>query len=322
MKHEYAKHLKAMTSSLSRCSLVLILGFVGIDIVCSFFAFPVLREHDTFKNVSYKYAVESNSSDAPYSKLFKTDNLITFDNGERRRMNLNVYVLLGNDGPIIDMLEQNEIAISRKAADDLGVDIGNRIRAEYSIYSEPVEYTIKAIIPYASDMYGVKDSRDFSFAIVGHSEELVSHTKGKTVYFLNESEYDIYMRDMISYTRCYDTREDLAFLRHETFFCYFVLGIVIVVFVVAIQIWMNTKICKEALKYYYDGFSVQAVRMIEGRDRMVFFGIPVLLEIAWIICKLIGSEGLLNPLICVIVALTMSVIFFEFIGSRKYGKAN
>lgn len=322
MIDEYRSHFKAMIPSLAWLFCVLVMGFVFWNIVFLEIIYPLQRELDYIKESGYSYVVESSNDYEEYSHLKKLENLITFTNEQGKRSNVNTYISVGQSSWDEWNLQENEIAISQKMADKLDLSIGSKVSAYYPIYDQPMEYEVKAVLPYASDLYNILENQDFSYAVVGDDGVLINRAKGIWIYFLNSQEYEEYYERGNSYINRFDLSEETDDLFMQIIIRYAVMLILMISLVTAVAMLMHKEINREVLKYYYDGYGIRQVKGIDRRDHFFFYGVPCVAQIIWMKFLIRKAEYPISFFICVFVILVSMLFITIFVGGRKYGKAN
>ena len=322
MVDEYRNHFKAMIPSMAWLFCVLVIGFVLWDIFFSQIIYPLQKELDYIKESGYSYVVESSNDYEGYSRLKKLDNIITFTNKQGKRSNVNIYIPVGQSSWDELDLQENEIAISKKLADKLNLSIKSIVSADYPIYDQPMEYEVKVILPYASDLYNILENQDFSYAVVGDNGVLLNHSKGIWTYFLNPQEYEEYYKRDNSYINRFDLSEEKDDLFAQVTVRYVVMLILMIILVITVAVLMHKEINREVLKYYYDGYEISHVKQIDRRDHFLFYGIPCVFQIILMGVLIRRAEYPLALFICVFVILLIILFITIFVGGRKYGKAN
>lgn len=322
MFDEYKAHLKAMTPSLAFLSGMLVIGFVIWNTIFFFFVYPYQRELGFLNETKYTHVIESSNDCGAYTRLKKLDSIITFTNGDGKRFNVNTYVpietsLLGD----LD-LGKGDICISQKMAEKLGLSIGSRVKADYPVYDKPVEYDVRAIFPYASDLYNNLDNQDFSFVIVSDDGVLLNKTKGTVIYFLDDKSFNDYSSNEYSYFNRYDISLEKKAISIRTSILCIVMIILLIALLVSIAVLIHKEINIEVLKYYYDGYETSTVKSIDRRDHLVFLGTPIIIQIVWMsLGRLFASYPFVFFAITVTILLIMLIIT-TFVGGMKYGKAD
>ena len=322
MAEEYRSHFKAMIPSLAWLFCALVMGFVLWDIAFSGIIYPLQREVDYINESKYSFVIESSNDYGDYSRLKKLDNIITFTNEQGKRLNANTYIpvetaLLGEWN-----LQKNEIAVSQKLADKLSLSVGSMVSADYPVYDQPMEYEVKVILPYASDLYNMMDSQDFSYAVVGDDGVLLNQAKGTWTYFLNAQENEEYYEKNNSYINRFDLAEEKENLYIVIAVRYAALVVIMLTLVVTIAVLMHKEINREVLKYYYDGYEICHVKRIDRKDHFFFYGIPCIVQIIWVALFIRKAEYPIAFFLCVFVILFSMHFITMFVGGRKYGKAN
>lgn len=322
MVDEYRSHFKAMIPSLAWLFSVLVMGFILWDIAFSSLVYPFQKELDYINESRYSYVVESSNDYEKYSRLKKLDNIITFTNDQGKRLNVNTYLpietaMLGEWD-----LQANEIAVSQKLADKLGLSVGSIVSADYPVYDQPMEYEVKTILPYASDLYNATDSQDFSYALVGDDGVLMNQAKGIWTYFLSPQEYEEYYAENNSYINRFDLSEEKENLSIKIIIRYAVLVVFMLALVITVAMLMHKEINREVIKYYYDGYEIYQVKRIDHRDHFFFYGIPCIAQMICMGFIIRKAEYPIAFFLCVFVILVTMLFITMFVGGRKYGKAN
>ena len=95
---------------------------------------------------------------------------------------------------------------------------------------------------------------------------------------------------------------------------------IMIIMVIAIAILMHIEINKEVLKYYYDGYPISAVKIFDRVDHVVYFGLPVLLQIVYMCIhkNVLYSDVFFISIVTMLVIVALITIF---VGGHKYGKA-
>lgn len=322
MIYEYGKHLRAIFPSLVWHFVTLVIGFVVWNFLFLTWVHPVQKEYSSLKQARYTDVVESSDSVESYLNLKKLNNIITFNNSEQERMNINTYIARGK-GLLENLsLNEHEAAISVKMAEKLKLSMGDRVWAEYPIYDEPIEYVVTDILPYASDFYDVMNNQDFSYAVIGDDGTLFNQAQGKTVYFLGFKEYNEFMLNGYSYSNRFNINDECTSMRFHINLLYAIMLSLLIIFVAIMLYLANREICKEVLKYYYDGFDINVVKMMDRIDHLLICGLPIIFEIAWLLFE-ISSMGIsIIFFVCTIIIFSIALIVTTFAGGWKFGKAN
>ena len=322
MVDEYRNHLKSMIPSLAWLVCMLVMGFVVWNIVLFVVVYPLQREINYITASDYSYVVESSNDYEKYPRLKKLDNIITFTNDNGKRTNVNTYIMVKTFGLDRRELQENEIAVSQKLADKLALSIGSSISADYPIYENPIEYEVKVILPYASDLYNSLESRDFSYAVVGDDGVLLNQSRGIWTYFLNQQDYNEYYENDNSYINRYDLSEEKENLLLQIILRYSIMLVLMIVLLISAAWFMHKEINREVLKYYYDGYGIRQVKGLDRRDHFFFYGLPCVAQIIWMGFLIGKAEYPTAFILCVLVILVTMLFVTIFVGGRKYGKAN
>ena len=322
MLNEYKKHVRAIyTSTLPFVGLLLVCFFIW-NLLFNLILMPFIKEYYSLKEIGYSNVVISSNQTDDFSSLKKLDNLVTFRSASKKRLNTNTYIQ--TDHCIIpgESLGARDIAVSEKMADRLDLKVGSKVEADYAIFDEPIVYTVKIVLPYLSDLYETQENRDFSLAVVGYDDDLFRHVQGHFVYLLTEQTFDEYMSSDNSYSEKYDIQKEVLSLRNGQATWSVVFSLLLILVFILLGLFIHRIITNEVVKYYRDGFGPIVVRKINRFDHVLFFGIPVMLELIWMIYKQISTHSFLPVLSGSLLALVLVTIFLETVGGSKYGKAN
>lgn len=318
MKKEYRKHFCGMFSVLALYSCLLFICLAFVDIFLVYYIKPIQMETDSLESVGYHKVIVSNALENEYSPVRKLDNIITFSY-DSKKMNANTYICSPSSYYRAYNLSDGEIAISKKMADRLHLTEGDIVKAEYSIYDHQIEYSVKEILPYASDAYDVRNNQDFSYAIIGYDDNLTNKASGKYVYFMDDNQYADWMNRNLSYDSHYDIEDELVDLNSYLLILYGIYFVVMIVFIVIVTILMRKAVNSEILKYYYEGYPVSVVKLFDRLDVLIFNGIPILLQIIFIIFAYSFDRVICILNVAVVVFLLMISVLQ---GGMKYVKAN
>jgi len=318
MNNIYRKHLCGMFSILATYSGVLILCLAIIDIFLMYSIKPLHMEANSLEDMDYQIVIESNTCVNEYLPIRKLDNIITFSSN-KGAMNINTYI--SGTSPYFDKLNlsETEIVISEKMAQRLHLSEGDSITADYSIYDQPVEYKVKSVVPFMSDLYNVRSNRDFSYAIIGYDSNLAEKASGKFVYLMSDKQYDEWMNQELSYIAHYNITEEKETIKEYLVILYAVYFLLIAAIVLIINIFLRKAVNEEILKYYYEGYSVDIVKKYDRMDIFIFMGIPVVLQIVFV---LIGYSFCELFCLSVIVLLAVLLLISVLQGGMRYAKVH
>lgn len=315
---EYLKHLKKNTYPILLLMIVFMIISAAVTLCAAAIINPLTKNIASIKKCRYDYAVESQNKSSDYRQNYKLENLVTFLNSNKR-INVNTYISSDIDNGIIsfnDSLKADEIAISRRIADRLGVHEGDSLQVLLSIYDTPVVYYVKEIFPYVSDYYKIEDNQDFAVAFLGYNKKIESHIRGKYVFFLTESEFEQFSHTSLDYEQRYYVRGELEELTHkvERYSIGFVFGIFAIALIYHMFILKLIK-C-EVIKYSKDCFSLNVIKMFYNADHMFYSGFPLIL-----LCLL--SFKLKLPLYFEVgyICISITCIIWWLIGGKCFEKA-
>ena len=322
MSSEYNKHLRVMLPSLAPFTAAIIVVLIVWNAVFINLIMPRYKEQIGLQQGTYNRVVISSSESENFPRLKKLRNLVTVRNGVNSRININMYIQV--DDPVIvgTVLNANEIAVSGKMAERLGLSIGSQVNVDFPIYDMATTFVVKTILPYLSDLYNTQESQDFAFAIVGYDENLCTLSQGDTVYLMDDTRYDEYMKKNYSYSERYSIADEVSRIRSRiAMYCIFTDALMLLI-VLGLSIYLHKGINAEADKYYRDGFDVSTVKSINRKDHMAFIGIPFMIEIIWIIFYQIRVGQQISYLLPAIGAIIIIFTCLSVLGGRRYGRAN
>lgn len=322
MSSEYNKHLRVMLPSLAPFTAAIIVVLIVWNAVFINLIMPRYKEQIGLQQGTYNRVVISSSESENFLRLKKLRNLVTVRNGVNSRININMYIQV--DDPVIvgTVLNANEIAVSGKMAERLGLSIGSQVNVDFPIYDMATTFVVKTILPYLSDLYNTQESQDFAFAIVGYDENLCTLSQGDTVYLMDDTRYDEYMKKNYSYSERYSIADEVSRIRSRiAMYCIFTDALMLLI-VLGLAIYLHKGINAEADKYYRDGFDVSTVKSINRKDHMAFIGIPFMIEIIWIIFYQIRVGQQISYLLPAIGAIIIIFTCLSVLGGRRYGRAN
>lgn len=322
MWNEYRKHIRALFASILPLLGSILACFVVWNVLFNLVVMPSIAEYHSLKEIGYSNVIVSSKQTDAFPALKKLDNLVTYRNERGKRLNINNYIQLEHSIIPNDVLGAHEVAVSEKMAEKLDLSVGSKVVADYAIFDEPIEYRVRAILPYLSDLYETSENRDFSFVVVGFDEELFNHTQGRFVYFLNGQTYNEYMSADNAYSEKYDIKNEVLSLRNRQLTLAIMFSVILSITFLFISIYVHRIITSEVVKYYRDGFGPAAVRKLNGCDHALFLGAPVIIEVAWMTYYQFSSQRFIYALSGASLALVLVVIFLGITGGRKYGRAN
>ena len=322
MWNEYRKHIRALFASILPLLSGIFLCFVIWDVLFDLIVMPSIAEYHSLEEIGYNNVIVSSKQAESFPSLWKLDNLVTYKNNQGKRLNTNNYIQLEHGFIPETLLGAREIAVSEKMAEKLDLSVGSEVLADYAIVDEPIEYSVRVILPYLSDLYETSENRDFSFAVVGFDEELFTHTRGHFVYFLDEQTYNEFMSSYNAYSEKYDIKKEVLLLQNRQLTLAITFSVILIIAFLFISIYVHRIITSEVVKYYRDGFSPAVVRRLNCCDHTIFLGAPVIIEVAWMAYYQFSVQRFLFSLTGSSIALMLVVFFLGIAGGRKYGQAN
>lgn len=317
-RYEYVKHLQknAFPILLYLFTFMMISAMVTICAVA--IVNPLTKNINNLRKLNYDYVIESQSMISEFRQNYKLDNLVTFLNADKR-INVNTYLSSDTNNAVLsfdDALEANEVAISKQIADKLRVREGEQLQIALPIYDSPSTYYVKKIIPYISDYYEIDKNKDFAVAFLGYDKKIESHTSGKYVYFLTDSESKHFAQSSIDYNQKYYVRGELDSLNNKAnIYTAIILGAFLIIICIY-NVIISKLIKNEVSRYLNDCFPLKVVKWYYMADHLIYSAIPLLL-----ICVL--SIILNVSLYCIIGYACISGlwIIWWLTGVRCYEKA-
>lgn len=322
MWNEYRKHIRALFTSILPLLGSIFACFVVWDVLFNLVVMPSIAEYHSLQEIGYSNVIVSSKQADAFPSLKKLDNLVTYRNEQGKRLNTNNYIQLEHSIIPNEVLGVREVAVSEKMAEKLDLSVGSKVVANYAIFDEPIEYSVRAILPYLSDLYEASENRDFSFAVVGFDKELFNRTQGRFVYLLDGQTYNKYMSADNTYSEKYDIEKEVLSLRNRQLALTITFSVILSIAYLLISIYVHRIITSEVVKYYRDGFGPTDVRKLNGCDHALFLGTPVIIEVAWMAYYQFSSQRSIYALSGASLALVLMVIILGITGGRKYGRAN
>lgn len=281
------------------------------------------------KNVDYldgKYCqvVVSNELYPEYCSEYQFSDLITVSNGTNRRINTNAYMTqpVANNLILANGLKQNEIAISEKVAQKLGIGVGDKAYLELSIFEEPKEYMVVSLIPYCWNYYDVLDNSDFSVVHIGYDEKMVQSTAMKVTYYLNQNEYYDYLGKNYSYANHYDIEEELQAIRTRSKLLIVVCIVLSALLSGVFLLFLSSRIKREAVKYHYNGYKASFVKKIHLIDYLLLYIIPLCLFGVCITIMSIAIHVVYTYILAIALIGFAMVAIMYLKETKAYGKAH
>ena len=201
----YKNHLKRNAYPLTIIGGAFAILVIFLISLLSHVMFINERQYNTISSNDYKYVVESSKLNPVSNVYYKIEQLVTCESKSNRRIQVNTYMDLPNvtcdNSPLLTrQLNNNEVAISKKVAEKLNLNVGDKLNLHISLYEDGVEYVIVEIIDYVDDFYNFEENRDFSVIKVAYSKAIEKGLKGGYVTFLTENGLQEFMSKNYSYS--------------------------------------------------------------------------------------------------------------------------
>lgn len=318
---EYKKHLMAIFRVIILECVFIIGIFAVMNLLFKLFVFQEYQDYNFLSDKEYDIVVESDDFDLKYKKYKKISNVITVENEDGSIINANVYIDYGTGFLPLPRLGENEIVISKKIADEIGVTKGDIVSLEFPLFVTPIEYYVKDIFSYVSDFYDVGRSKYISTAIIGSNHIITDKLLGKMVYFLSQDEYSSFMGDQEAYTKKFDLDNERETIKGKLIVLHCVLISIFFICCLIGYLFAHKELMKENIKYYHDGFVAKTVRRINSLDHSLGMLIPLVFETFWMINDDKGVSVSICATLSIILIQFGLTITFILIGGKKFGKA-
>ena len=319
---EYRKHLKnnlfpALWFCLVYVAVCLLL--YGLTALIR----PYILSTKAIKQIDVQKVVESDQRYSEYSVMYKLENLCTVMTDSNARLNVFVYVQAADQSALVQeyTLAENEIAVSEKVSECLHVKQGDIIRLELPVYNEAQKYEVVSILPYTADYYNVGDSMDFSVVCLGRNNTLIDHMNGKYVYFLDDNEYDSFMKHEYSYRTVHDSGTDVGFLTGRADVLSTLVSVLWTCAMLVYAFIMNRMVTEETLKFYRDTYSPTIVKKIYLADCLLSISLPSGIGLALLLTAILMNR--MTAVYVLVYILGLFVTVFSVVrGGKKFEKAD
>lgn len=274
-------HIKGMWKVLVPFPLALLLLFAVGNIIFAGYISPFFLEKESLKQNAFSCVFESSKQPQDDGQVLrKLNGLFTFTGPGSKQMNAHVYVQTGTAFPIHNKLQAGEVALSEKMAEKLGATEGDNISVEFT-GDMPAAYRVKEILPYMSDFYDVRDSEYFSVGILGEDTAWANYIHSQWVYFVNEQKCQAFLQGEIPFSKSRNVKLEIEWLKSLWVWGNVACGTLLFILVGVIIACGHLIICRETLKYYYEGFDTRVIKKMEWADHLLFLGLPIIGEMIW-----------------------------------------
>lgn len=297
--------------------LLIVVGFFGKSL------FKYQQIEQTINNYNYSYVVESKNKINEKNVYYKINNLLAISSNNKR-INTNAYFEIdGCDydqtSPLLTTyLDVNEIAISKKIANNLDLKVGDYIYADFYLSEGSQRFYIKEIFEYITDFYNFDSNKDFSVVKFGCNEELIESYIGKYFCFMNDEEIKKYNGLYMNIYNIFTETEKYSF-KVNLLLSIYILFFSCLLFI--IFNYIKKIVFEEIKKYYRDGYGAKRVNIIKKVNILLYCICPsvffVLGLVIYNVLEIISCITLLLLLVIIIIE-NMYIIF----GDKKYEKAN
>ena len=278
--------------------------------------------YETKKSLDYSYAIESSDFNEEYLSYYKLSNLVSISRDDEV-IHANFYVQTNSQNNVrINgiKLKNGEIAISKKIADELNVSTGDTIEIMLPMYVDASTYTVSEITPYVDDYYDFEDDYDFSVAVVGYDETVITNANGVYVGFLSDDMLNAFMAQELSYNQMYYVLPELELERSNLIMLEMVFMLISMIIFAIYTIIINAMLKSEWRKYFIEGLGVKCTRKIILLDKTIFnASLGVFVSLLMLVISLIGIVHAGYALVIVGIHSMLSIA--NLLWRDKYGKA-
>lgn len=321
---EIKKHvIKAVFPNLFWGILLCIVLLLFNLVLTQLLIIPLVKNVD-YLDGKYSQVVVSNEYYPEYCSEYQFSDLITVSNGASHSINTNAYMTQPTSNVLmLDYnLKQNEIAVSEKVAQKLGIGVGDKAYLELSIFEEPKEYTVVSLIPYCWNYYDVLDNSDFSVVHIGYDEKMVQSIVMKVTYYLNENEYNDYLGKNYSYANHYDVKEELQAIRTRSTLLIVICIVMSALLSGGFLLFLSCRIKREAVKYHYNGYKASFVKKIHLVDYLLLYIIPLCLFGVCITIMSVAIHIVYTYILAIAMIGFVMVAIMYLKETKAYGKAH
>lgn len=286
--------------------------------------YPLERNYESICDSGYSFVLESDVRYDDFPCNYKLDNLVVIGNTDGSKINVNTYMTSSADNSfgktdLSVQLSEDEVAISQKIAENLNVKIGDAVHLWLPYYEDEKLFTISVITPYVWDFYEVRDNLDFSVSCLAYSEDIENKANGKYVYFLNQSDYELFVSNNYSYSAKYDITNEMEQISIIQITGNTVLAVLIVILSSLSYVLISKMITKECIKYVFNSYSFRFVKRMHRTDHFIFLLVPIIFICC--ICYAVFRIGFISWIASAgtFVSLILTLVLSEY-GGRIYGK--
>ena len=278
------------------------------------------------ENLNYDYVIESTTCEDDSFCYYKLDTLVTIESDTGNKIHTNFYMDTKNSFDKKQLfstgnLSENQIEISRKVAEKIGVNIGDKIYVHLSIFNDPQVYTVAIIGEYVDDFYDYSDDSDFSVAAIPYNPQIADNAKGRFVGFYTQEEYVHFYDSGLSYSQIYNVENEF---RHDgtiLLISKIVCAIVYALFAVVFSLIAHKRVFLEIRKYFVAGMGYKNVKAMHFLDKIVFEISPLLFPVLLIAIGCI--IGIVSTQLLMTVGLIFTIQVITILVWREgYEKAN
>ena len=189
------------------------------------------------------------------------------------------------------------------------------------IYTEAKKYKVVEISPYIDDFYDFKDDFDFSVALIGYDEIIVSHTNGKYVGFFDDGELTSFMLSGTPYSKMHYATVEMEGTKAEILILHIATALIASFLFGAYAIIVNLILRDEWRKHFFDGVGLSFLRKMILLDKIIFTS-----TLGAVVLIILVTAALLNEIprffVFMIFLAYLVTMIALFLWRDKYGKTH
>ena len=322
-KSEYSNNLKRNFGKLFSLSIVfLLLIIITIPLLNSFSA-DYYRNFKTLKNANYEYSIISKTQTRNLNVFYRLEDISTLMHNYET-LNVSTYIQTDSEYTLNILnkkLGNSEIAISKKVADKLNLNLNDKLVIKLSLWEESKSYDVVEIFDYLNGFCDIDNNLNFPMIILPFDDNLILNTKGIYTCLLTEEEKNIYFNNNGSYLGLYNKSDDLKLISKKIALLSLIPCSVQIIVSVYFMIIINKIINKEMRKHFRNGFNNKQIKKFKILDCLIFIVTPLMLQFMIIAIICLVSKMLCMHLIMLSFMLLLTQILI-LLGDKKYEKVN
>lgn len=295
MQQGYMNEFKELLKRNRYLTVCIPISFVGVILLVLFVGF--LTNHVTLINeglgtLKYEYVVIGREPNS-INSFYRFDYLCSLSS-QKKTTNLNVYMQVPgskyrDNSPMnsIDLGTQ-DVAISKKTAKKMKLNIGDSVQLMFPVLDAPIEYTVADIFEYVDDYYDFNRNEDFSAVLLGYDEKLTRGMRNSVVSFLDEEEKNEFIASEASYIDIFDIRYDLKNLGIKSIIHDYSIGLIVSLVGLAFMLFEKKNVELEWRKFFFDGYTNRLVKKYHRLYGISVVIAPLVIS-AIAMCLLVGN---------------------------------